>query len=127
MDPHDAHIYSILKFGCRASSWLSAIPTICPSLELVGSRKSVIDQLQTYVTDEWKANYRVTKQSVNDMRAEFEEKKAKVEKRMKKPVPRKSHAVISGMRKRGYFDHDEALRDAVEDMETNGVSRGECS
>ncbi len=126
MDPQGVHIYSIFKYGCRASSWPSAITLVCSSLELIGSRHLVIDQLYTYVTDGWKVNNHVTKESTAAMRTNFETKKRHVEKRMRKPIPKKSGAIINNLRKRGYLERDETLCRAVKDMETKGVSHNGC-
>lgn len=66
---------------------------VCSSLELVGSRKLVIDQLRTFVLDDWQHSKKTRKSSKENTETDFKNKKAHAEKRMSKMIPRNIKSV----------------------------------
>lgn len=108
---------------------------VCPQLQLIDDRKLVLDMLETYMQAEFEndkvlnkpstrsVDARLAKKKAHD--ANFAEKKSRIEKRMSKLIQKYIKPVVTGLKKRGYLDHDETLRSAIEDMETRRVSNSE--
>lgn len=46
MDPNGVHMHSILKYGCRRTAWTTVESVVCRTLELIGSKRMVIDELE---------------------------------------------------------------------------------
>ncbi len=123
MDPNSVEIYSTLKYGCRRTAWAAAETMVCPRLELIGDKETVFEQLESYIMEEWRNTKDVTGASEADMEAVLKKKRDHIQKRMNKVVRENNRSVITGMRNRGYLEHDQVLCRKVEDMENNkGVS-----
>ena len=128
---HDIPGYSIfqcLKYGSRASAWVSAI-SVCPQLKYAGPTLADLKESSTLFRPRWEAQYRLKHPDATDskVKEDTDAWQANVDQKINGKLTnltRKDREMVRSFEKLGWVQHEKVIQEEIAAMEQGkGVFR----